>query len=67
MAKSRFEYVRGFEAADALLPHCWLVVRLDGKGFTKCAPRDAARATRRAACRAGLTLAAAQVFGGARL
>jgi hypothetical protein len=43
LAKSRFEYVRGFEAADALLPHCWLVVRLDGKGFTKCAPTQHAR------------------------
>jgi hypothetical protein len=37
LAHSRFAYVRGFEAADALLPHTWIVVRIDGKGFTKCA------------------------------
>ena len=35
MANSRFEYVRDFELPDALLPHCWIVVRIDGKGFTK--------------------------------
>jgi tRNA(His) guanylyltransferase len=35
MANSRFEYVRDFEQDDALLPHCWIVLRLDGKGFTK--------------------------------
>jgi len=34
---SRFAYTRSFESSDALLPHCWLVVRIDGKGFTKCA------------------------------
>ena len=37
MAKSRFEYVKQFELDDRLLPDCWLVVRLDGKAFTKCA------------------------------
>jgi tRNAHis guanylyltransferase len=36
MAKSKYEYVKGFEQDDALLPACWLVVRLDGRGFTKC-------------------------------
>lgn len=36
MAKSRFEYVKDFEQDDRLLPGCWIVVRLDGKGFTKC-------------------------------
>ena len=35
MANSRFEYVKKFELDDALLPSCWIVVRLDGKGFTK--------------------------------
>ena len=35
MANSRFEYVRDFEQDDALLPRCWIVLRLDGKGFTK--------------------------------
>ncbi|MCJ1305901.1 hypothetical protein MMC08_008718, partial [Hypocenomyce scalaris] len=37
MANSRFEYVKKFELDDTLLPACWIVVRLDGKGFTKCA------------------------------
>ena len=37
MANSRFAYVRSFEGPpDVLLPHCWIVVRVDGKGFTKC-------------------------------
>ena len=35
MAKSQYEYVKGFEQSDALLPQCWIVIRLDGKGFTK--------------------------------
>ncbi|EIE21615.1 histidine tRNA 5'-guanylyltransferase [Coccomyxa subellipsoidea C-169] len=35
MAKSRFEYVKQFELEDPLLPHCWIVIRLDGKGFTR--------------------------------
>lgn len=33
MAKSRFEYVKSFEQNDSCLPNCWLVVRIDGKGF----------------------------------
>ena len=37
MANSRFEYVKKFEIDDQILPHCWIVVRLDGKGFTKYA------------------------------
>lgn len=37
MAKSRFEYVKEFETDDKLLPGCWIVVRLDGKAFTKYA------------------------------
>lgn len=35
MAKSQYEYVKHFEQDDSLLKHCWIVVRLDGKGFTK--------------------------------
>eukprot|EP00873_Tetraselmis_striata_P022803 jgi/Tetstr1/443067/TSEL_031125.t1 len=35
MANSRFEYVRDYELDDALLPGCWIVLRLDGRGFTK--------------------------------
>lgn len=37
MAKSKYEYVKSFERAteQELLPDCWLVVRIDGKGFHK--------------------------------
>ena len=35
MANSRFEYVKNFELDDTLLPGCWIVIRLDGRGFTK--------------------------------
>ena len=35
MANSRFEYVKKFESDDQILPECWIVIRLDGKGFTK--------------------------------
>jgi tRNA(His) guanylyltransferase len=35
MANSRFEYVKGFERPDNLLPNTWIVVRIDGRGFTK--------------------------------
>ncbi|KAK9811954.1 hypothetical protein WJX73_002862 [Symbiochloris irregularis] len=35
MANSKYGYVKRFEADDAVLPECWIVVRLDGKGFTK--------------------------------
>lgn len=35
MANSKWEYVKDFEMDDKLLPHCWIVVRLDGKGFTR--------------------------------
>lgn len=35
MANSKYEYVKRFELDDSLLPGCWIVLRLDGKGFTK--------------------------------
>ena len=35
MAKSKFEYTRKFEEELRLLPNCWIVVRVDGKGFHK--------------------------------
>ncbi|RDA89061.1 hypothetical protein CP532_2280 [Ophiocordyceps camponoti-leonardi (nom. inval.)] len=35
MANSKFEYVRAFEQTDALLPNTWIVIRLDGRAFTK--------------------------------
>ncbi|KAF2677784.1 Thg1-domain-containing protein [Lentithecium fluviatile CBS 122367] len=35
MANSKYEYVRSFEQADILLPNTFIVVRIDGRGFTK--------------------------------
>jgi len=35
MAKSKYEYVKKFESDDKILPNSWIVVRLDGKNFTK--------------------------------
>ncbi|KAL1458466.1 hypothetical protein WDU94_008617 [Cyamophila willieti] len=35
MAKSKFEYVREFESHNTCLPNCFIVVRVDGKGFHK--------------------------------
>lgn len=35
MACSKFEYVKHFESSFLLLPSTFIVVRLDGKGFTK--------------------------------
>ncbi|KAI1077385.1 tRNA guanylyltransferase [Whalleya microplaca] len=39
MANSRFEYVKQFEQVDNLLPNTWIVVRIDGRGFTKLCAR----------------------------
>ncbi|GLC49307.1 hypothetical protein PLESTB_000205100 [Pleodorina starrii] len=35
MANSKYEYVKQYELDDTLLPGCWIVIRIDGKGFTK--------------------------------
>lgn len=35
MAKSKFEYVKEFERDDNCLPNCWIVVRIDGRNFSK--------------------------------
>lgn len=35
MARSKYEYVKRFELSDVLLPGCWLVIRIDGRSFTK--------------------------------
>ncbi|KAK3070998.1 tRNA-His guanylyltransferase [Teratosphaeriaceae sp. CCFEE 6253] len=35
MANSGYGYVRDFETADSLPPSNWIVVRIDGRGFTK--------------------------------
>ncbi|KAH8906228.1 tRNAHis guanylyltransferase [Coniochaeta sp. PMI_546] len=41
MANSKFEYVKNFEQPDILLPNTWIVVRIDGRGFTNFAkPND---------------------------
>jgi tRNA(His) guanylyltransferase len=39
MANSKFEYVKQFEQTDNLLPNTWVVVRIDGRGFTKFATK----------------------------
>jgi hypothetical protein len=38
MANSKFEYVKAFEQPDSLLPNTWVVVRIDGRAFTKYVP-----------------------------
>ncbi|XP_011880625.1 PREDICTED: probable tRNA(His) guanylyltransferase [Vollenhovia emeryi] len=35
MAKSKFEYVKEFERDDNCLPNCWIVIRVDGRNFSK--------------------------------
>ncbi|XP_063707037.1 probable tRNA(His) guanylyltransferase [Culicoides brevitarsis] len=35
MACSKYEYVKNFELDDRILPHTWIIVRIDGKGFHK--------------------------------
>ncbi|KAF2177692.1 Thg1-domain-containing protein [Zopfia rhizophila CBS 207.26] len=35
MANSKYGYVRGFEQPDSLLANTWIVVRIDGRGFSK--------------------------------
>jgi len=35
MANSKYEYVKKYELDDTLLPGCFIVVRIDGKGFTR--------------------------------
>ncbi|KAF2751600.1 Thg1-domain-containing protein [Sporormia fimetaria CBS 119925] len=39
MANSKYEYVRSFEQPDILLANTWIVVRIDGRGFTKFTTR----------------------------
>ncbi|KAI8055338.1 putative tRNA guanylyltransferase-like protein [Syncephalis plumigaleata] len=41
MANSKFEYVKQFEQEQRLLPQCWIVVRLDGRGFHRFASKHA--------------------------
>ncbi|XP_065684809.1 probable tRNA(His) guanylyltransferase [Hydra vulgaris] len=35
MAKSKYEYVKKFEQNETCLLNCWIVVRIDGRGFHK--------------------------------
>lgn len=35
MSKSKFEYVKEFELDSKCLPNCWIVVRIDGRNFSK--------------------------------
>jgi tRNA(His) guanylyltransferase len=35
MACSKFEYVKTYELATLLLPNTYIVVRIDGRAFTK--------------------------------
>ncbi|KAF2277826.1 Thg1-domain-containing protein [Westerdykella ornata] len=39
MANSKYEYVRSFEQPDSLLANTWIVIRIDGRGFTKFTAR----------------------------
>ncbi|KAK5008631.1 hypothetical protein LTR28_003717 [Elasticomyces elasticus] len=43
MANSAFQYVRDFEQSDALLRDTWIVVRVDGRGFSKLCTKYAFR------------------------
>ena len=35
MSNSKYEYVKLFESSDVLLPQCWVVIRIDGRYFTR--------------------------------
>lgn len=35
MAQSKFEYVKNFENEIKCLPNCWIIIRVDGKNFSK--------------------------------
>ncbi|XP_011706322.1 PREDICTED: probable tRNA(His) guanylyltransferase [Wasmannia auropunctata] len=35
MAKSKFEYVKEFERDENCLPNCWIVIRIDGRNFSR--------------------------------
>jgi len=35
LTNGRYEYVRAFEQPDMLLSNTWIVVRIDGRGFSK--------------------------------
>lgn len=35
LVNSKFNYLKDMETKTNLLPHCWIIVRIDGKGFHK--------------------------------
>ena len=35
MAESKYEYVKKFEVGGELLPNTWIVIRIDGRGFSR--------------------------------
>ncbi len=35
MSKSKFEYVKSYEIQTELLKNTYIVIRIDGKGFSK--------------------------------
>ena len=35
MTNSKYDYVKQFEHSEVLLPNTYIVIRIDGKGFTK--------------------------------
>lgn len=41
MANSEYEYVRHFEQPDTLPPSNWIIVRIDGRGFSKLSAKYA--------------------------
>ena len=47
MAGSRFAYVRDFELSDVVVPHTYMLVRIDGTGFHRSAGCTDARFSQR--------------------
>lgn len=39
MVNSKYSYLKEMETKTNLLPHCWIIVRIDGKGFHKFSER----------------------------
>ena len=47
MAGSRFAYVRDFELSDVVVPHTYMLVRIDGSGLLRIAYRTDASFSQR--------------------
>ena len=50
MARSKYEYVKLFEADQPLLLGCWIVIRLDGKAFTRQASLEQGQSSSCSVC-----------------